>query len=60
MNRKEFVENRLNVISLNIDAEIQTIIQEHILRTESKAALNKIYKQESLKIIKEMRKCPLK
>lgn len=56
MSRKDFVENRVNTISLNIYAELQTIIQEHLLRTESKEKLNKIYKQESFKVIEEIRK----
>lgn len=55
MSRKEYVQNRLNTMYLNVYSELQSFIEEHTLRTESKEALNKIYKQESFKLIEEMR-----
>lgn len=56
MNRKDYIEGRLDKIWLNFIADIQSAIIEYNLRSESPENLNKYYKKQSFNLIQEMRK----
>jgi hypothetical protein len=55
MSRREIMQKRLNVIWMDMIVDVQSIIEENIMRNELKENLNKIYKQESFKLIEELR-----
>ena len=52
--RREIMQKRLNVIWMDNVVDVQSIIEENIMLNESKKNLNKIYKQESFKLIQEL------
>lgn len=54
MSRKEIIRKRLSVIWMDNVVDVQSIIEEHMIRNTSKENLNKIYKQESFKLIQEL------
>lgn len=53
--RREIMQKRLNVIWIDMITDVQSIIEENIMRNESKENLNKIFKQESFKVIEELK-----
>lgn len=56
MSKKEKMQNRLNMIWINIISEMQSIVLEKNLKVEKKETLNKIYKQESFKLMQDLHK----